>query len=495
MTVPPELVGERDPYTLEQVAQTATLNAAPETATNRTDTAHTITATYANRAAQPQPIDTRTTGERVVFKIVQGPNRLTATNAAVGFDPPLTDVPAGVFGACDTGANGTCQQSYTGANIGRDVIVVFVDKDGDLVLDADEPADVVDKTWVGADDVGESSRLGGQDRIDTAVKISQALYNNGAAQAVVLARADKYPDALTGAPLAHAKKAPLLLTFPPELHGQAATEIRRVLGNDTNKTIYMLGGDEAITPAAQAQVAALGYQTVRIFGAERVATAAAIATQIEKTTGPLEKLLITSAFRWPDAVVAGAAAAHLDNTAVLLSGYTSTDKHEVTEAFINAHLNTGRYAIGGPAVNGYALQPEVYRSIFGVGRVGTSAAVAEFFYEAPVNAGLARAGGTGTDQDPMFADALTGGVHIGGRQAGPMLLTGTGELSAEAARNLCWTAHTLERAWVYGGERAIAKTVQTRAEQAIRGGGAEQACSFDPEPAHGAFPTPPPRAS
>ncbi|MDP9021639.1 MAG: cell wall-binding repeat-containing protein, partial [Actinomycetota bacterium] len=189
-TVPPELVGDRDPYTLEQEAETATLNAVPETATNLVGTAHTITATYANRAAQPQPIDTtkddpattpqNEAGERVVFKIVQGPNRVSATNAAVN-KPGDPAVPPGVFGACETEADGTCQQSYTGADTGRDVILVFVDKDGDLTLDDDEAADVVDKTWVGPNDAGASSRLWGNDRIETAVEISKALYNNGAA--------------------------------------------------------------------------------------------------------------------------------------------------------------------------------------------------------------------------------------------------------------------------------------------------------------------------
>ena len=56
------------------------------------------------------------------------------------------------------------------------------------------------------------SRVAGTDRIATAVAVSQGSFPAGNAGAVVLARADDYPDALVGGPLAAAKNAPLLLT-------------------------------------------------------------------------------------------------------------------------------------------------------------------------------------------------------------------------------------------------------------------------------------------
>ena len=60
--------------------------------------------------------------------------------------------------------------------------------------------------------VAPVTRLAGTDRIATAVAVSQNSFPTGNAGAVVLARADDYPDALVGGPLAAAKNAPLLLT-------------------------------------------------------------------------------------------------------------------------------------------------------------------------------------------------------------------------------------------------------------------------------------------
>ena len=54
-------------------------------------------------------------------------------------------------------------------------------------------------------------RLGGADRIATAIVLSQDVWDADDATSVVLARADTYPDALVGVPLAHARGGPLLL--------------------------------------------------------------------------------------------------------------------------------------------------------------------------------------------------------------------------------------------------------------------------------------------
>ena len=63
-------------------------------------------------------------------------------------------------------------------------------------------------------------RLGGEDRIETSVAISQASYPKaGSAQAVVLARADDFADALAGTPFAVHVGGPLLIT------GKAALDV------------------------------------------------------------------------------------------------------------------------------------------------------------------------------------------------------------------------------------------------------------------------------
>ena len=58
-------------------------------------------------------------------------------------------------------------------------------------------------------------RIAGADRIGTSVAVSQLTFPiGGTASAVVLARSDDFPDALTGGPLAAHLHAPVLLTTP-----------------------------------------------------------------------------------------------------------------------------------------------------------------------------------------------------------------------------------------------------------------------------------------
>src|SRR5699024_10678887 len=87
-------------------------------------------------------------------------------------------------------------------------------------------------------------RRSGDMRATTAIDISRASYSDPVADAVVLARADDYPDALTGTALATTQGGPLLLTFPDELLQPVDSEIRRVLPR--GGTVYLLGGTAAL---------------------------------------------------------------------------------------------------------------------------------------------------------------------------------------------------------------------------------------------------------
>ena len=78
-----------------------------------------------------------------------------------------------------------------------------------------------------------------------------------APRAVVLARADSFPDALAGTPLAAAKSAPLLLTGSASLDSRTMAEIQRVL--TPGKTVFLLGGSVALSPSIANTLGAAGY--------------------------------------------------------------------------------------------------------------------------------------------------------------------------------------------------------------------------------------------
>ena len=72
------------------------------------------------------------------------------------------------------------------------------------------------------------TELAGDDRVATAVEVSQTQFP-AKASAAVLANAGVFADALAGTPLAVAKNAPMLLTYTDELDSRVTLELDRVL--------------------------------------------------------------------------------------------------------------------------------------------------------------------------------------------------------------------------------------------------------------------------
>lgn len=305
----------------------------------------------------------------------------------------------------------------------------------------------------------EEDRLAGANRFETGIAISQDSFpEDGSADAVVLARSDEFADALSGTPLAVQENGPLLITPPDRLRDDVQAEIQRLLGDDTTKTVYLLGGEAALSAGVAAAVEALGYDTVRLAGADRIETAIEVAGSLDT----IEAFLVTTGFDFPDALAAGVAAAHADGAVMLTFSEQRSPK---TDAFMDANDTVPRFAIGGPAVRPY---PEA-EPVFGATRTETAVEVAIRFFDEPPVAGLAR-------QDD-FPDSLTGGAHVavGGpdlaRQGGPMLLTPQASLHDAPSAYLCDEQATLARLFVYGGEAAVSAATASAAAERIQGEG------------------------
>lgn len=304
--------------------------------------------------------------------------------------------------------------------------------------------------------VDETFRLWGDDRILTAVDISQSSFPaNGVgvagfgtasqAKAVVLARSDEFADGLAGTPFAHAVGAPLLLTRPDELSAATRTEIRRLLGGAG--TVYVLGGEVAVHPEVVLELQAEGHVVKRIFGENRYETAAAIA----RALGSVDTVIVARATVFADALAAGPAAI-ASNGAIVLSA--DDQPHPATTDYLDEVGDATVFAAGGPAATAYpGAVPLV-----GDTRFETAELVAARFFDRPPTVGVARS--------DVFADALTGGVHAG-KAGGPILLTPSQTLHDTTARYLVGHADDLRVAWVYGGEVAVAEAVMTAVGAAI----------------------------
>jgi len=314
---------------------------------------------------------------------------------------------------------------------------------GDIAVDASTHA-----VWLASNQVSEVqpvvSRRSGTDRFATATAISAAAYDTQGADAVVLARSDTYPDALVGAPFAASKNAPLLYTSGAALPAPTAAEITRVLA--PGKTVYLLGGASAIPASIATQLTGMGYVVSRISGADRFATAVAVADAM----GDPSTVFLATAANYADALAAGPAAAHVTGAILLTNG---TAMPPATTAYLAAHPGT-TYAVGGPA----ATADPSASAISGTDRYDTAALVARQFFATPTTVGLA--------SGVTFADALPAAAYLA-RVGGPLLLIDPNALPATASSYLSVSQSGVTRALVFGGTTAVSTAAQTQFSTAL----------------------------
>jgi hypothetical protein len=311
-------------------------------------------------------------------------------------------------------------------------------------------------TWLGDTWVlstpGSSSvtptRLSGADRQSTAVAASASAFPDGSASAVVLARADAFADALAGGPLAAAKHAPLLLTSSGSLDAVTAAEIQRVLPK--GGTVYLLGGTSALSDAVANAITAMGDVPTRVAGADRYATAVAIAGVMGNPTTVFE----ASGINFPDALSAVPAAVAAHGAILLTDGAAQS---AATSAYLTAHA-TSRYAVGGPAA--YADPSAI--GIAGADRYATSDAVALAFF--PTTAGVSVSSGAN------FPDALAAGPVAGAAKQPMLLVPATGALPEPITSYLATHAGGIASVQAFGGTSAIADSVLSEVGQSIATG-------------------------
>lgn len=342
------------------------------------------------------------------------------------------DLP-GSFAGLEVGATADVELAVVPTRVG-DLDVGGTARGGDAVVPA---VDVVSVAAISPDPT--VVRLEGPERIATAVAASRDAYPDGTARAVVLARADAFPDALAGGPLAAAVQGPLLLTPTDTLPDAVAEEVERVLGD--GGVVHLLGGANAVSPAVESAVGQLGVEVRRHGGNDRFETAVAIAREV----GDPERVFVATGGDFPDALAAGAAAAHTDGVVVLTAGSALP---AATRGYLEDVDGVPVTAVGGLAAQATPGTDQ----LVGDNRFETAALVAESVFDDPTSAGVA----TGA----AFADALAGVAHIAGRQ-GPILLAERDRLPFATEQWLGAHTRSLERLYLYGGPAALGEGIET----------------------------------
>jgi putative cell wall-binding protein len=309
----------------------------------------------------------------------------------------------------------------------------------------------------------EVVRLAGDDRIGTAVAVAEA---HEPSDVVAIGRADAFPDALAGAHLG----IPLLLTGRDRL--PAAT--RSAL--DGVARAIVLGGEAAVSEAVAGEIESAGVAVTRLAGADRIETAAAVATRegtVVGTVGDRPTALLASAATFADALVAGPLAAGA--SLPLLLTHPDALPEATRDALADLAVEQVLIVGGSAAVSADVLAAVQaagmdVRRLSGPTRQETAVAVAEL---AAAELGWplqAVALATGAD----FPDALAIGPLAGSRRA-PLLLTG-GAVAAAAVGGLLGCG--LSQLLVAGGPAAVGDA-EVEAVSAAAGTG--DGCAFAPQ--------------
>jgi hypothetical protein len=298
-------------------------------------------------------------------------------------------------------------------------------------------------------DLGEVvARRAGASRLETAIQISQTVFAGGAGT-VVLARADQYPDALSGAPLAVAEGGPLLLTFGSELAAATKAEIGRLGATHA----ILLGGEAALSDRVRTDLEAAGLTVERIRGDNRFDTARKIRDRLGTTKAVIvEGANLDPARGWPDAVAASGWAASTGRAILLATrDVLPAETAEALSGISDAVIVGGTAAISaGVQAQADAVAGTVDR-IFGASRYDTSRKVAErSIADGNSLDVLWLATGTG------FADALTAGPASALTSGVLLFVYGPDPAgSPEAFEFLAANADDIGAVYLIGGESAI----------------------------------------
>ncbi|MFP5326464.1 MAG: cell wall-binding repeat-containing protein, partial [Acidimicrobiia bacterium] len=290
-----------------------------------------------------------------------------------------------------------------------------------------------------------AERTSGADRFATAAAISQESFPSGASTAFVAIAFD-FPDALSAGPAAADRRAPVLLTSRDSVPPATLGELRR-LGP---QQVVLVGGPSAISDSVGAEIrSATGAEVIRLSGASRFETAAAIARFF--ATGS-DLAYVATGRGFPDALAGGAAAAHLGAPILL------TDRDvlpEATAAVLREIGPTEIVVLGGDAAVSPAVMdalrniaPNV-RRIAGADRFATASAIAADAFPGSLSATYLATGAN-------FPDALAGAAAAG-LAGSPLMLTQRDCVPASVRALI--DARDPDRLVLLGGQAAIGDAV------------------------------------
>ncbi len=192
-----------------------------------------------------------------------------------------------------------------------------------------------------------TDRIGGNDRYDVSVAISQQNFPNPVST-VYVATGSNYPDALTAAPAAAKAGAPLLLVPSNSVPDSVRTEIQRLRPAE----IIVVGGPASVSPAVFDALSALTTTISRDSGSDRYEASRNVALHAFSAGAGVAYIATGETF--PDALSASAAAGSIGAPVILINGLLTTLDSATMDLISQLGVTDIRIA-GGPA----SVRPEL----------------------------------------------------------------------------------------------------------------------------------------
>lgn len=331
-----------------------------------------------------------------------------------------------------------------------------------------------------------ANRLGGQNRYETATKISSAIYKTVNTVVLVIGQNEvvseteyinRFFDALIATPLARAYNAPLLLVTKDSIGSYAKTELKSLKA----KKIIVINTNGAISSVAKAELNALKVSITYIEGNTCFETATKVANALQAKIGkaPDTIFFITNS-SCADGLSIGPVAAITKSPIIYLKPTGSIDS--ITTNYLNSVKSSVKnaYIIGGTAVISDTVMSSVasilgltvnntIQRISGADRFDTCIAINNKFSSILSDSGICVA--TGIDSADTFtgeyADASTGGVYAA-KNKRAILLVNSKSSKLQTSQTTYLKSKKPNSITVFGNTGAVSDSLVKLIEQASK---------------------------
>ena len=297
------------------------------------------------------------------------------------------------------------------------------------------------------------SRLGGDDRYDVAVGISQQNFP-GTTPVVFVATGSNYPDALSAAPAAAVQHAPLLLVPTDSIPQNVVDEIKRLAPSH----IIVAGGPASVSDSVFLQLGKLAPQVDCETGTDRYAVSQQV-TADAFLAGSATAYLATGA-TFPDALSASAAAGSKHAPVILVNGAQSTVDPGLAALLTKlgvAHI----VIVGGPASVSSALQTAL-ATVTGVTDVQRVTGSDRFVVSGQINhSSFTTSTNVYIASGMTFPDALSGAA-VAGAQSAPLYVVPGSCIPSYVLRDIISLGAT--KMTILGGPASVVPAVERFAQ-------------------------------